>query len=76
MTKINMTITGMMCTNCETNVKKALEAVPGVSSADVDWEAGTAVVTADKAVSDQMLKDAVEGMASKRDFTVTSIATA
>ncbi len=41
-------ITGMMCGHCEMAVKKALEAVDGVESADVSHEKGTAVVTLSK----------------------------
>ena len=62
-------ITGMMCGHCETAVKKALEAVDGVESADVSHEKGTAVVTLSKEVSNDVLKKAVED----KDYTVTSI---
>lgn len=53
-----MTIEGMMCTHCEGRVKKALEAIPGVQSAQVSHTAGTAVVTVEN-VSDESLKTAV-----------------
>ena len=62
-------ITGMMCGHCEMAVKKALEAVDGVESADVSHEKGTAVVTLNKEVSNDVLKKAVED----KDYTVTSI---
>lgn len=62
-------ITGMMCGHCEMAVKKALEAVDGVESADVSHEKGTAVVTLSKEVSNDVLKKAVED----KDYTVTSI---
>ena len=62
-------ITGMMCGHCEMAVKKALEAVDGVVSADVSHEKGTAVVTLSKEVSNDVLKKAVED----KDYTVTSI---
>ena len=62
-------ITGMMCGHCEMNVKKALEAVDGVESADVSHEKGTAVVTLSKEVSNDVLKKTVED----KDYTVTSI---
>lgn len=62
-------ITGMMCGHCEMAVKKALEAVDGVISADVSHEKGTAVVTLSKEVSNDVLKKAVED----KDYTVTSI---
>lgn len=62
-------ITGMMCGHCEMAVKKALEAVDGVESADVSHEKGTAIVTLSKEVSNDVLKKTVED----KDYTVTSI---
>ena len=67
--KKTLEITGMMCGHCEMAVKKALEAVDGVESADVSHEKGTAVVTLSKEVSDDVLKKTVED----KDYTVTSI---
>ena len=64
-----MHITGMMCSHCEARVKKALEAVDGVTEAKVSHEAGTAVVTLSKDVADDTLKKAVEA----QDYPVTSI---
>ena len=64
-----MYITGMMCGHCEARVKKALEAVDGVTEAKVSHEAGTAVVTLSKDVADDTLKQAVEA----QDYPVTSI---
>jgi len=55
-----MTIEGMMCSHCEAHVKKALEAIPGVTSAAVSHKAGTAVVTLSSPVEDAALKAAVE----------------
>ncbi len=69
MTK-TMTIEGMMCTHCEATVKKALEALPGVESAEVSHEAGTAVVTLSSEVADDTLKAAVEA----KDYEVKGIA--
>ena len=65
-----MNIQGMMCGHCEARVKKALEALPEVASAEVSHEAGTAVVTLKSAVADDVLKKAVED----QDYTVTGIA--
>lgn len=62
-------ITGMMCMHCEATVKKALEKLDGVSSAEVSHEAGTAVVTLTADVSDDVLKKAVED----KDYEVTGI---
>lgn len=53
-------IEGMMCTHCSGRVKKALEDLPGVLSAEVSHESGTAVVTLSTPVDDATLKKAVE----------------
>ena len=52
-------IEGMMCGHCEAHVRQALEALPGVESAAVSHESGTAVVTLSADVSDEVLKKAV-----------------
>ena len=52
-------VTGMMCQNCVKHVRKALEGVEGVSSVDVDLEAGTATVALAADVADSVLVDAV-----------------
>ena len=53
-------IEGMMCGHCEARVKKCLEALDGVASADVSHETGTAKLTLSKPVSDEVLKSTVE----------------
>ena len=53
-------IKGMMCPHCEATVKQALEAVPGVTGAEVSHEAGTAVITMETAVDAAVLKQTVE----------------
>ncbi len=68
MTK-TMKIEGMMCGHCEASVKKALEAVEGVQTAEVSHKEGTAVVTLSGAVEDDVLKKAVEN----KDYKVISI---
>ena len=68
MTK-TMNIEGMMCGHCEARVKKALEALAGVESAEVSHEKGTAVVSMSADVSDDTLKEAVEA----QDYKVDSI---
>lgn len=55
---ITLVVDGMMCGNCEAKVRNALEGVDGVARAEVDWEAGTAVIYGDAPMSD--LIDAVE----------------
>ena len=67
--KKTMKIEGMMCGHCEATVKKALEAIEGVASADVSHESGTAVVTLSAPVEDTALKKAVED----KDYKVTGI---
>ena len=62
-------IEGMMCGHCEASVKKALEALDGVISADVSHDKGTAVVALEKDVADDVLTKAVED----KDFKVTGI---
>lgn len=67
--KKTMKIEGMMCSHCEASVKKALEAIDGVESAEVSHEAGTAIVTMSQEVSNDVLKNAVEA----KDYNVTGI---
>ncbi|MBR0218366.1 MAG: heavy metal translocating P-type ATPase [Clostridia bacterium] len=52
-------IEGMMCMHCSGRVQKALEAIDGVVSANVSHETGTAVVTLNQNVADDVLKKAV-----------------
>ena len=68
MTK-TMNIEGMMCGHCEARVKKVLEALAGVESAEVSHEKGTAVVSMSADVADDTLKEAVEA----QDYKVNSI---
>ena len=56
--KKTISIEGMMCTHCEATVKKALEALPEVTEAEVSHTAGTAVVTLSAPVDDAALKAA------------------
>ena len=67
--KKTMKIEGMMCGHCEATVKKALEGLEGVASAEVSHEAGTAVVELSADVADDILKKTVED----RDYKVTAI---
>lgn len=68
MTK-TMTIKGMMCGHCEMHVKKALESLDGVVSAEPSHQTGTAVVTLEKDVPNELLKKAVE----EQDYEVVEI---
>lgn len=67
--KKTMKIEGMMCCHCEATVKKALEALDGVTSAEVSHENGTAVLELSGDVSDDLLKKTVED----KDYKVTGI---
>ena len=67
--KKTMKIEGMMCSHCEATVKKALEGLDGVTSAEVSHEAGTAVVELSADVADDVLKKTVED----KDYKVTAI---
>ena len=64
-----MHIEGMMCGHCESAVKKALEALPQVDEAVVSHEAGTAELTLNAEIADDVLKKTVED----KDYTVTSV---
>ena len=58
--KRTITIEGMTCNHCTSRVNKSLQAVAGVTSVLVDLATGTAVVESDDAVTDSLLKEAVE----------------
>ena len=64
-----MHIEGMMCGHCEAAVKKALEALPQVDEAVVSHEAGTAELTLNAEIAEDVLKKTVED----KDYTVTSV---
>ena len=64
-----MTIEGMMCEHCENTVKKALESIDGVGSAEVSHEKNQAIVCLTRDISDDILKNAVEA----KDYHVAGI---
>ena len=64
-----MKIEGMMCGHCEAAVKKALEALDGVSEAIVSHEKGTAIVKLNADVPNNVLKETVEA----KDYKVTEV---
>lgn len=68
MTK-TLKIEGMMCGHCEMHTKKALEALDGVTEAEVSHKTGTAVVTLEKDISDDVLMQAV----AEQGYQVTDI---
>ena len=53
-------IKGMMCAHCEAHVKKALEALDGVTGAVPSHEQGTAVLELNGDVPEEALRRAVE----------------
>ena len=67
--KKTIKIQGMMCPHCEATVKKALEALAQVETAEVSHANGTAVVTLKADISDDILRQTIEA----KDFTVTGI---
>lgn len=69
MMKQTVRIKGMMCGHCEATVKKALEALDGVESAEVSHEAGTAILEESKPVDEAAIKTAIED----RDYEFVSL---
>lgn len=69
-TTITMEVSGMMCAHCEARVKKALEAVEGVVSANASHESGIVVVETDGRADGDALRAAVEA----QDYQVRNCA--
>ncbi len=67
--KKTLKIEGMMCPHCSGRVKKTLEALDEVESAEVSHESGLAIVTLKAEISNDMLKAAVE----EQGYTVLEI---
>ena len=57
---INIYDSFRMCGHCSGRVKKVLEELSGVASAEVSHEAGTAIVTLSADIADEVLKKCVE----------------
>ena len=53
-------VEGMMCQHCVAHVKKALEALEGVQTAEVSLEQKQAVLTCTEQVADAEIKAAIE----------------
>ena len=53
-------IEGMMCAHCEANVKAALEAIAGITGADVSHETGSAVIEMSEEVGEDVIRKTVE----------------
>ena len=58
-------IEGMMCPHCEARVKKCIEELTGVISAEVSHEKGTAIVETADSVTAEIIKQAVENQGYK-----------
>ncbi len=67
--KKTIAVEGMMCPHCSGRVKKALEELDAVESAEVSHESGKAVVTLRTSVSDEVLKKTVE----EQGYSVTGM---
>lgn len=59
-TTLTLNIEGMMCSHCEARVKKCLESLPHVISAEVSHEKGSAVITHDGKLTEKTAAKAVE----------------
>ena len=64
-----MRIEGMMCEHCQARVKKVLEALDGVESAQVSYQEGTARLRLRTPCDDDVLRRAVE----EQDYKVISV---
>ena len=67
--KKTLVIEGMMCGHCEASVKKHLEQLEQVELAEVSHTEGTAIVTLNAEIDNEVLKKTVEDL----DYTVVSI---
>ena len=67
--KKTLNIQGMMCSHCEMHVKKALEAMEGVTGTEVSHKAGTAVVTMDRDIPNDAFIKAI----AEQGYEVTGI---
>jgi Cu2+-exporting ATPase len=67
--KETVRIEGMMCPHCEASVKKALEAIDGIESAEVSHEKGTAEITLSKEVAADVIQQVIEA----KDYKFVSI---
>lgn len=59
--EMKISVTGMMCGHCEAHVKKALEALEGISAATASHDENTVTITTTAEVDEASIKAAVEG---------------
>lgn len=67
--KKTLNIQGMMCSHCEMHVKKALEAIDGVTQAEVSHKTGTAQVTMTREIPDDVFIKTI----AQQGYEVTGI---
>ena len=60
MKKIKLTIQGMHCASCASNIERSLKKVPGVKNATVSLMLNKSTLEAEDFVSDEDLKKAVK----------------
>ena len=56
---MKISVKGMMCEHCEMHVKKALEAIDGITSASASHENGTVTIETSKDVDEELIRKAV-----------------
>ncbi|MCR5399897.1 MAG: heavy metal translocating P-type ATPase [Lachnospiraceae bacterium] len=57
--KMKIKVNGMMCAHCEAHVKKALEAIDGIESAEASHEKNLVTVTNSKDIDEELIKAAI-----------------
>ncbi len=72
--QMKIKVNGMMCAHCEAHVKKALEAIDGIESAEASHEQKSVTITTSRNVEEALIKQAVVdagyeygGIASKEE---------
>ena len=56
---MKISVKGMMCEHCEMHVKKALEAIDGITSASASHENGTVTIETSKDVDEELIRKVV-----------------
>ena len=69
MKKVKLTVEGMDCASCATNIERSLKKVPGLKDARVSLMTRKAIVEADDSVSEEEMKKAV----SRAGYKVSKI---
>ena len=66
---IEVKVKGMMCGHCEARVKKVLEAIENVESAEASHEKENVIINATGELSDAVIRETIEN----EDYEVTEI---